>query len=129
MDCLHDGKECDDTCQCHCDGCQEIFETAWEKHVEKENLCMDCGVPKVVTMESLMKQQYIHFFQPCPACISAVKACLAAANLCEMCREPLNGICKKCTCLGTEDGECRECSNTLRPPYEDADEQEKQQER
>lgn len=126
MECLHHGRGCDN-CECQCDGCQEIFETAWEKHVEEENLCMDCGVPKVVTLESLIKEQYTHFFQPCPACAPVLKACLAAANLCETCRAPLNGICKKCTCLGTDECECHECSNTLHQPCEGVDVSQQQQ--
>jgi hypothetical protein len=109
--CKHShSSSCDSVCECWCDVCQKNYENEWVERAEKDNLCDACGVPKNITIESVFNFQYIHFFQPCPSCVSGMNACLAAANLCEACREPLvSGDCSKCKCLETEDCECRQC--------------------
>lgn len=111
-ECKHpDCSSCDSMCECLCDTCQANYETKWTEMVIQENLCDLCGVPKHRTIASLFKFQYIHFFQACASCVSGMNSCLAAANLCETCREPLvSGKCIKCICLETESCECRQCA-------------------
>ena len=108
--CKHENTECPpEGCECFCDSCQTDFERGWIERATNENLCVECGVPKQITVTKLLETQYTHFFQPCKDCLPGVKACLTAANLCETCREPLNGPCVKCTCTGKEECSCREC--------------------
>lgn len=118
--CKHEvNTECDELCECVCEACQNIFEIMWMERATKDGLCLDCGVPTTVTVESLLQTQYTHFFQPCKACEPTVKACLAKANLCEACRGPLlNGTCVKCTCTNTDTCTCIQCTtyrNQTRP--------------
>lgn len=102
---------CDSACDCWCDGCQSRYESVWFNRATKENLCLDCGIPKELTIENLIKEQYTHFFQPCLTCQATFKECMAAAKLCELCRGPLTDtVCSKCTCLDTDECGCRKCS-------------------
>jgi len=104
-------SECDELCECLCEACQNIFEKMWIERATNDKLCVDCGVPMNITVQSLMETQYTHFFQPCNMCEPNVKTCLAKANLCEACREPLmNDICVRCKCNGTDACVCIQCS-------------------
>lgn len=90
MDCSGNGA-------CCCDTCQEEYETAWKKQVEEDDLCESCGVPRVLSLEALMRTQYTHFFMPCTDCRDLLDSFLTAAGLCVLCRDKL------------QDGECARC--------------------
>ena len=97
--CKHlDISGCDSSCECVCDDCQIRFEAGWAKRAEEKNLCIDCGVPMELTAESLIREQYTHFFQPCQACADVFKACMEVAKLCEKCHSYMgNEPCKRCS--------------------------------
>ena len=95
--------------ECTCDTCQEKFEVEWANRVSDEKLCMDCGMPMTMTLESLEKGQYIHFYLPCDACIKEFLEIMRANSLCPGCREPMQRVCVGCFCTEEDDCKCRQC--------------------
>jgi len=111
--CNHKDIACDSTCTCTCDICQVAFEKMWDEKVPSLDLCVTCGTPKDVAMESLKATEQFHFFQPCDACRDAVQATFAEKGLCSLCRTRLHGAkCPACTCVYRESCNCRECRNS-----------------
>jgi hypothetical protein len=89
---------------CQCDICQEEYEAAWDRKVAVENLCRTCGVPKVLTMESIFDTQYTHFFMPCPECRDKLDDFLAEAGICILCRGKIqDGACPRCDAKNDSD--------------------------
>jgi hypothetical protein len=102
--CKHpDLSGCDASCECTCDACQERYEEKWLERAVTENLCRNCGVPNVLTPESLLKEQHTHFFSPCPDCIERFDVCMKLAKLCESCHSYTEGECLNCKCMCNED--------------------------
>ena len=92
-----DDCQCDDCsgfCECQCSVCQDAYEAAWIKTVNEKNLCVQCGIPRVLSIESLWDTQYSHFFSPCQECKEALASFLTFMGLCSICRNPLiDGTC------------------------------------
>lgn len=84
------GTECPPTCECWCDECQERYETAWDRQVQEESLCGDCGMPEgELTVERVAKFQYVHFYLPCSNCMGRYRVFMKKEGLCEGCRNRL----------------------------------------
>ena len=89
---------CTGFCECICEVCQENYEVAWAKQIVEKNLCIDCGIPKDLSIQGLMQTQEAHFFEACALCKPALEAAFKAAGLCGSCRAPLtesNPHCQK----------------------------------
>jgi hypothetical protein len=110
---MHKGTtDCSRRCECTCDACQEYYEKVWDAYTKECNLCSGCGMPPVLTLESLNAYKEWHFFQPCQACKPAYVARMCDLRLCVGCQGPLlpYGICRGCDCSGdVEVCECRQC--------------------
>ena len=84
---------------CDCDTCQAIFEAEWDRIVQEKSLCPNCGIPKELSMTSLMEFRYMHFFQPCIACKPILEAFCLSTNICLRCQSPLkDGACPLQSC-------------------------------
>ena len=87
-----DLSACDATCDC--DACQVFFEAEWDRIAKEKSLCDLCGIPKALSMLSLMETRYMHFFQPCLACLPILQAFCLSSNICLRCQSPLkDGAC------------------------------------
>ena len=104
---------CDASCTCSCDDCQKRFEEGWKALAEKENLCMACGIPRELTLASLMKHQYTHFFDGCALCKPRMIELLEAEKICVNCRAPLTETqCKNCACDNDDACQCVQCRSS-----------------
>ncbi len=102
---------CDTTCDCWCDACQAFYEKGWDTNTSAENLCWSCGMPHELTLATLKKHEYTHFYLPCPSCQPRYADLMRQHNLCSACRAPVgvDGICSECVCTETDGCKCREC--------------------
>ena len=116
MACRH--EDCAFECECTCDKCQDIYERHWKQFTNENDLCFACGMPREMTVASLYSTRTVHFYLPCDDCKPAYVENMKAANLCQLCREPLSGLlCVGCTC--TEDLAtciCRQCKRAREKP-------------
>ena len=91
MECKHaDISGCAGGCECICDTCHQAFTENWDLTVKRFSLCPKCGVPLVLTTESLLEHQYMHFFDPCDDCEERFLISMAVARLCEVCHSHMD---------------------------------------
>lgn len=108
--CQHHPSSCDESCECHCNLCTDQFEINWNIFTVENNLCNDCGMPKEMTIESMFKARYTHFYQPCPPCSIPYKAIMTENKLCIGCQGALiDDKCPECFCTQEEACPCRQC--------------------
>jgi hypothetical protein len=109
--CKHEKTDCDNTCECTCDHCQEQFEERWTGIVENQGLCDACGMPKEMSVELLAESQYFHFYQPCEGCREGYLALMAKHAMCIQCQGSLvDNKCPGCFCTEVvETCICRQC--------------------
>jgi hypothetical protein len=75
---------------------QAAYEAAWLVQVAEKNLCDVCGIPKIVTIQSLWDTQSAHFYEPCSTCKPIVEAFFLSAGLCLHCKGPLTESSSHC---------------------------------
>ena len=108
--CKHlDISGCDHTCECWCDACQDCYEQKWMARAEAENLCKECGLPNVLTPESLVKEERTHFYRPCKDCTERFTECMKLASRCLTCHFYTEGVCKNCLCDESDSCHCWNC--------------------
>ena len=110
--CKHEPAPCGASCECVCDACQRYYEIEWERQVTRDMLCMNCGMPCVMNLDTLMRTRYVHFFLPCDACEQLYIDIMKLAGRCTLCQDgglDLSGNCVQCLCTGTDECGCRQC--------------------
>jgi len=110
--CSHNGiMSCGDSCVCSCDYCVEQYELNWDAYTSEKSLCKACGIPTLITLDTLAETRYTHFYSPCDACKKPYMEFMKLEGLCHQCQGPLSGnLCPGCYC--TENAEtcgCRQC--------------------
>jgi hypothetical protein len=110
--CLHNGlSSCNESCVCSCDYCTEQYELNWDAYTTEKSLCKNCGIPTLITLDTLAETRFTHFYSPCESCKKAYLEFMKLEGLCPQCQGPLSAnLCPGCYC--TEDVEtcgCRQC--------------------
>ena len=110
--CLHNGlSTCDESCECTCEYCVEQYEINWDACTAAKNLCKTCGIPTLITLDTLLETRLTHFYSPCDKCKPAYLGLMKLEGLCHQCQGPLSAnLCPGCHCTeNVETCGCRQC--------------------
>ena len=109
--CLHKEEPNCKACACSCDYCTDQYERDWDVQISKKNLCKFCGIPTLITLDTLLESRHIHFYSPCEACKKPYLEFMKLEGLCHQCQGPLSGnVCPGCFCTeNVETCGCRQC--------------------